>query len=174
MTDHAAARRVFEGTFAQAFGEGEARRVAAALDLAVERSGDALRASGEPAWMHDIRVAEEFAFRQQGNSKITTVSALTQYFDLSFSDNEELVAVFTFNNQFVTKRYDLGLKSIDDPRRDIHGQTRKQRNAAESLRRNGGNAADRIDINPFGFREFDLRPIHTIGTTGDLYPRQQP
>lgn len=42
---------------AAAFGEGGASAISRALDWARERHGDAARASGEPAWVHDFRVA---------------------------------------------------------------------------------------------------------------------
>ena len=57
MTSPTEARAAFLPLVKGAFAEPEAGRVLGALEFAVERSGAALRASGEPAWMHDLRVA---------------------------------------------------------------------------------------------------------------------
>jgi len=50
-------RAEFDGRVDAAFGPTGAVRVREALDLAIVRSGDAKRASGLPAWTHDVRVA---------------------------------------------------------------------------------------------------------------------
>ena len=47
----------FETRLAEAFGPEGRGKVREALELAVERSGGARRASGMPAWTHDVRVA---------------------------------------------------------------------------------------------------------------------
>ncbi|MDA8411284.1 MAG: RelA/SpoT family protein [Treponema sp.] len=50
-------RRSFEARTVAAYGRADASRILDALGLAISRSGDTKRASGLPAWTHDLRVA---------------------------------------------------------------------------------------------------------------------
>jgi GTP pyrophosphokinase len=57
VIDSAREKAAFEARIRQAYPDEAAARILGALELAVERSGGAQRASGEPSWMHGIRVA---------------------------------------------------------------------------------------------------------------------
>ena len=80
-----------------------------------------------------VGLAEEFAFGQQRDPQVAAVHALAQDFDLSLGDDEELAAVFAFDDQLVAERDFFGLEAAGHAGDDRVGQLREQRHAAQRL-----------------------------------------
>ena len=50
-----------------------------------------------------IGFTEVLSFIQQGNTQVAAVDTFTQYFHLSLSDDKELAAILTFDDQLITE-----------------------------------------------------------------------
>ncbi len=62
--------------------------------------------------------------------------AFAEHFDLSLSDDKELVAILTLGDQLVTERDFFGLEAARHTRDDRIGQLRKERYTPQSLGEN--------------------------------------
>ena len=120
-----------------------------------------------------VGLAEELAFGQQGDPQVAAVDALAQHLDLPLGDDEELAAVFAFDDQLVAQRNLFGLEAAGHAGDDGVGQPGEQRHAAQRLRRERGRAAGDVDLDPLGLGQFDLGAVDAVGAAVDLHPRQQ-
>ena len=101
------------------------------------------------------------------------MDAFAQDFDLSLSNDEELIAVLTFGNQLIFQRHLFRAKLICHPRGDGSRQTREKGNAAEGIRRQRRITVQQFDGDTFGLAEFNLGTIDAVSSTFDVDPRQQ-
>ena len=120
----------------------------------------------------EVALAEKLAFRKQGDPQIAAVNALAENLDLPLGDDEELAAVFAFDDQLIAQRDFFGFEAIGHPGEDRLGKLGKQRHAAQRLGLKNAHAAGDLHADPLGFAQFHLGAIHPVRAAIDLHPRQ--